>query len=828
MSIDVSRVVPLRPAGSPGRSRRVRVAIALVIFGAAAPACQTDEPGTGVLANRLTGIPSPAEFVWSDSMAWPNRRLPQAQDVVIIPEGRRVVLDVDPPALGGLDVRGELVADTARDLQLHTPWIRVSGLFRIGQATAPYTRRARIILTGSPDDGGIAGMGTRVIAVVPGGRLDLHGPVHRTWTQLSSSTAAGATALELREAVEWRAGDWVVVAPSGFEPSEAEHRQIERVTGQTIHLATALLHPHFGELQTIAGQTVDERAEVALLTRNITVAGDGPELEGAPRSADGQGGHIMVMAGGAAYVQGVELVNMGRRGKQGQYPIHWHLSGRVAGQYIRHSSIWRSNNRCVTVHGTQELLVEQNVCFDHIGHGYFLEEGAETGNRIHGNLGLLSRQPNPADQLIPSDSRPATFWITNPDNSLIGNVAAGSEHFGFWYALPERPIGMSAGQPNRPSRTPLLAFRDNVAHSNHQTGLHVDDGPDDSGREVVTMYRPSDAAMDGSPLRPAVFEGFRAYKNRNRGVWLRGQMHFLNRPVLADNHIAATFASVESYLTEALVIGRTNNRIGADARQLYRGFEYYDGPVGARDVTFVGFTGSGDIPSSALGFNRHNAFSVSTASRSDDLRFLDSRELYLETPQPDRDGDKSAVFMDGSGSLTGTAGRWVVANTPFLTVPQCDTKPEWNAQNCPGPYLKLVVEGQSIPAELVPVDVRRDGVAEERFVGDGNSPSRVAMSVMPGHAYHLRLGRLPRGLSINLREGRDAEWILVSIETPTPPVHAGGIYGPLRLVANRESVMGGDGSTYAYDALQGLLHVKVVVARPESWNQGGVALQLRP
>lgn len=51
---------------------------------------------------------------------------------------------------------------------------------------------------------------------------------------------------------------------------------------------------------------------------------------------------------------------------------------------------------------------------------------------------------------------------------------------------------------------------------------------------------------------------------------------------------------------------------------------------------------------------------------------------------------------------------------------------------------------------------------------------------------------------------------------------------PASWFANRESVMGGDGSTYAYDALQGLLHVKVVVARPESWNQGGVALQLRP
>ncbi len=207
---------------------------------------------------------------------------------------------------------------------------------------------------------------------------------------------------------------------------------------------------------------------------------------------------------------------------------------------------------------------------------------------------------------------------------------------------------------------------------------------------------------------------------------------------------------------------------------MYRGFEYYDGPLGARNVPFVGFSGRGELPWSALGFNRHNAFSVSTASRSDGLQLCDSRALCLEDPTPDRDGDKSAVFEDASGSLTGVAGRWVVANSPLLTAPGCTVPVDWNARSCPGPYLKLVVEGQGTFANLTPPDVLRDGTVAERFVGDGGSGSPVALSVMPGHEYRLRLGQVPVSLSLTLYEGREGEWGLLAIEAAAPPPDAGG------------------------------------------------------
>ena len=80
-----------------------------------------------------------------------------------------------------------------------------------------------------------------------------------------------------------------------------------------------------------------------------------------------------------------------------------------------------------------------NICYNHLGHGYFLEDGIEHGNTIEGNLGILARTPVSGEQVLASDMRPATFWITNPANTYNGNVAAGSMGVGFWIALPLHP-----------------------------------------------------------------------------------------------------------------------------------------------------------------------------------------------------------------------------------------------------------------------------------------------------------------------------------------------------------------------------------------------------
>ena len=810
---------------------RLRRSLALLVPLCLVAACA--DGSTGVIASDGPGALDGQLRVrrWSDPRAWPEGRVPVAGETVVVPAGTLLQLDVVPPPLAGLEIRGVVEFDRTKDLALTVGYIRIDGALRIGSVEAPYTRRATITLTGPTTGDALPGMGTRVIGVFPGGELTIIGESRTAWTRLGASTTSGTRTLTLAAEVDWRVDDRVVIAPSGFEPTQAESRRITAISGRTITLETGLQHPHFGEVQQIGGRPVDERAEVGLLTRNIRIQGAGTStVDGAPASADGIGGHIMILAGATASVQGVELVNMGQRGRLGHYPIHWHLAGAVPGQFLRNSTIWRSNNRCVTLHGTRQLEVRDNVCYDHLGHGYFLEDGAETGNVLHHNLGVLSRRPAVADRLLPSDERPATFWVTNPDNSLVDNVAAGSDAFGFWYALPDVPRGFSVGQPDRPNRTPLLAFTGNVAHSNRQTGLHVDDAPQPDGTTLSTSYQPRAVpSQPGSATVPAYFLRFLAYKNSGRGVWLRGRDHYLSDAILADNQIGATFASAASFLTGSLVVGRTANTV--TTRDLYRGFEFYDGPVGARDVTFVGFGGSGMIPWSALGFNRNggagNAFALSTLNGAERLTFVESNPVYIETPVPTKDGDKGAVFQDLTGSATGTAGRWVVANTPFLTTGECTLRAAWNAQICPGPYLRAVIEGSGTTTPIAPVDLVRDGTAAERFVGSGTSTSLVIFAAMPGRRYDLTLGQIPTTLSLRLLEARTGEWLTFSVGLPQRPVSvlSGSVVVPE--VATPALVADASGMAFAWDAAQQRLHLRVVTSSTAS-PQGSVTIRVRP
>jgi hypothetical protein len=57
------------------------------------------------------------------------------------------------------------------------------------------------------------------------------------------------------------------------------------------------------------------------------------------------------------------------------------------------------------------------------------QDGIEQNNVISGNLGALTRK---SFSLLQTDTTPATFWVTNPNNYLMSNTAAGSEGYGFW------------------------------------------------------------------------------------------------------------------------------------------------------------------------------------------------------------------------------------------------------------------------------------------------------------------------------------------------------------------------------------------------------------
>ena len=72
-----------------------------------------------------------------------------------------------------------------------------------------------------------------------------------------------------------------------------------------------------------------------------------------------------------------------------------------------------------------------------------------------------------------TDTSPANFWITFPDNDFIGNHAAGSENYGFWFDSKDFSTGPSASTDVCPKKSKAGLFINNTAHSAGWYGLRV-------------------------------------------------------------------------------------------------------------------------------------------------------------------------------------------------------------------------------------------------------------------------------------------------------------------------------------------------------------------
>ncbi len=348
------------------------------------------------------------------------------------------------------------------------------------------------------------------------------------------------------------------LASTDYEPRQAERRNIAATSAETtIARDMKLDYMHFGKITF----GVDERGEVGLLTRNI-------KLQASADAAESfYGGHVMAMVGSKMFVEGVELNRMGQNMTLARYPIHWHLVGDAQGQYIRNAAIHDTYNRCVTVHGTNFLHVENNVTYNTVGHCFFLEDGIEHGNEFIKNLAIQTKchptldcvptnlaangereTPKYANRqayremsfhskntLLPSDNTVASFWITNPDNSFIDNVAAGSDENGFWLSLPEHPQGKfkdsEVSKTIWPRRTPLRAFRGNVAHSNFDGFMFDRNIYEDNtfGLATIPFLPLANPADLDSEVVETHFESLTSYKNRNGGLWSRGDLFGIQR-----------------------------------------------------------------------------------------------------------------------------------------------------------------------------------------------------------------------------------------------------------------------------------------------------------
>jgi hypothetical protein len=540
------------------------------------------------------------------------------------------------------------------------------------------------------------------------------------------------------------------------------------------------------------------------------------------------------------YVEGVELNRMGQNLTLARYPSHWHLVGDAKGQYIKNAAIHDTYNRCVTVHGTNDLRVENNVTYNTVGHCFFLEDGIEHGNEFVRNLAIQTKchtskpcaptnlAPNGEnsfttenraayraasfsgkDTLLPSDNTVASFWITNPDNTFIDNVAAGSDANGFWLSMPEHPQGQFAGTEISktiwPRRTKFREFRNNTAHSNFD-GFMFDRNI--NGENIFGLAGPSlmpreNPADNNSKRVETRFENLTTYKNRNGGFWGRGEMFLVSNLKSADNAIGYTMSTgsigddvFASRVVDSLFVGETEN-IGnpmtpeekAYGRSLpkplipdfpIRGYEYYDYRLDVWNTTFVNFQDNKQRGAGGLSWLLFTGAGVTTENTVKGAKFVNAKPVYFPKIDPRFDSDnrgavayRTAAIHDLDGSTTGIPDSYVLIhdgeNDSVATDNTCKIKPTWNAAVCKGDIGRIQFSarrpGPTRGADLALKDVALRSAAP--------APVRATALTPPAPAKPITLSRNGKDFKITANQSTVRAGTEIRVKTERPEVAIG-------------------------------------------------------
>jgi cell migration-inducing and hyaluronan-binding protein len=377
----------------------------------------------GFLEFQAAGAPPvPADIFpegaqhWSDPATW-GGRVPVDGSPVHIEAGRTVVLDQDID-VASLDVEGTLLLAT-RDAKVRAGWILVHGNGRLaaGGPERPFRQQLSITLCAREGVVPHAALGSKFLAALDGGTIDLHGEQRSSWVPLGSSVAPGHNTIRLAQPVDWRVGERIAIA-SGHDHALVEERTIVDVGGDcmTLMLDRAVAHRHHGQHAPLLHMQPGSIAKAVLLERNIVVQG----CEESERAS--QGGYCMIAsslqpgtAGRPAIgrFSGVEFRRMGQFNRPGRYPLHWHNNGDAAESSVSGCLVQHSYQRGIVTVGSRHVRICGNVVLKPYGHGYIVESEDNSPQLVTTNLAVRPRVARFADSAMRSycEHRPRPFWI---------------------------------------------------------------------------------------------------------------------------------------------------------------------------------------------------------------------------------------------------------------------------------------------------------------------------------------------------------------------------------------------------------------------------------
>lgn len=767
------------------------------------------------------------DVLWS-SLSTTAGNAPGEHDIIVVEHEDRLILDAamgtTPVRVKGILLYGEFTVEDANvDLALMADWILVvgSGRFKVGDVSQPFASRFTLTLTGDAnevfslasvinEDQHYVTTGSRrltncghtfedfeqmvgtgnysfLMAMGAAAVIEMHTDdalEKKSWTQLDATAESSGVTLTLAEETGWEVGDRIVVASTDFDLNQAEEFVIvsSASNGRSITLDRPLRYMHYGEIETYADNdttwTLDMRAEVGLLNRDVKVRGDvtyDPSLM-LKNQPDQYGGHTMVMMGGKMYLSGIEFEHMGQAGILGRYPMHWHMRGDATDEYIEYCSSHHAFNKGMTVHGTHNTRVEGNVVYENLGHSYFLEDGGEEGNQFLGNLAINARKPVSRDAATERDdfNNPSSFWMENGLNIHRDNHAAGSEGAGFFFDL--RGLnGLSRSRQYRANyqenREGPTDFQGNSSHSNRNQAFFLNH----AGYVRSEAYKGTDAHPQVVAEDWEV-NGFTAYKSR-LGLYIRGiGGNFFN--VMMGEIDEGTRFRLNQAISHALIVGRTNN-IGDPSSSLWDasegrtmpydgefvGHQLYDGPGGLNHVHFAGFpSGSDDHPiKESNAVHKSSLHYVNRLSFAADIPF--SQRMRHSNPLVEARG-----IVDIDGSLSGVPGAALIGqlrrNNEMNLTENGAFNADWDGNINPDisfGSMRLRQPSQLGQAGTFATLSRSDGPATEHYEVNANN-HQFLFAVGDAYTYKLRLTSAPAEFQFYVNDVAMGEGTIFEIE----------------------------------------------------------------
>jgi len=159
------------------------------------------------------------------------------------------------------------------------------------------------------------------------------------------------------ELTNWKRDDLVVITSPGDDKCN-EVSKISKIAKQNVFLQTQLTCSHRSLSETETSMT----SHVALLSRNVVISSEDEDNRGSVNFFHGSNG----------YIKYAQFDKLGPKEVLGRYPIHFHhLKDSSRGIEVIGNSITYSDNRWITIHDSNGIIVKNNVGYISQGHGFY-------------------------------------------------------------------------------------------------------------------------------------------------------------------------------------------------------------------------------------------------------------------------------------------------------------------------------------------------------------------------------------------------------------------------------------------------------------------------